>query len=256
MASEGLARSPRLLTAQADALADVVAGQPLVPVLDDLLRAVEQASPRDVMASVLLLDDDGRHLRHGAAPSLPAEYNAAIDGVEIGPAVGSCGTAAHRRARVVVEDIETDPLWDDFRELARRFGLRACWSTPIFGEHGEPAGHFRAVLPRAATARCRRARRHRRPRRHRRADHRPQPGRPGRFAAAGRGRAPAGLELAVEAGGLGTFDWDLHTGALAWDGQLLDIFGIAADRPRAADDHRRLLRGVHPGDRDRVRGPC
>jgi PAS domain-containing protein len=249
---KGLAALPALLTAQADALADVVAGRPLVLVLDDLLRAVERTSPHGVLASVLLLDDDGRHLRHGSAPSLPSEYNAAIDGLEIGPSVGSCGTAAYRRSRVVVEDVETDPLWEDFRDLARRYDLRACWSTPIIGAGDEPLGTF-AIYSRV-------------PRRPGASElaaidvmagtfalviERSRAGRAGTRLQDAAARRLV-LELAMGAGGFGTFDWDLATGALVWDGQLFDIFDIAPadrERPLTMDD---FYAGLHPGDRDRV----
>ena len=82
--------------------------------------------------TVLLLDEDGETIRHGAAPSFPDEYAQAIDGTSIGPSAGSCGTAMYLGAPVIVADVMTDPLWADLRDVARRFGLRACWSTPIF----------------------------------------------------------------------------------------------------------------------------
>src|SRR5690606_19746662 len=90
----------------------------------------------------LLMDADGQHVRHGAAPGLPREYLDAIDGASIGPAAGSCGTAAYRKRPVFVEDIERDPLWDEYRELARAHGLRACWSTPILTVNGRVLGTF------------------------------------------------------------------------------------------------------------------
>ncbi|MFN0079629.1 MAG: PAS domain S-box protein [Prosthecobacter sp.] len=104
---------------------------PLAETLAAMLEHIEAMVPT-MLCSVLLLDGDGQHLRHGAAPSLPDAYNRAIDGLRIGPCVGSCGTAAFRREQVTVEDIATDPLWADYRELALAHGLRACWSTPIF----------------------------------------------------------------------------------------------------------------------------
>jgi len=107
--------------------------------LDQLTRECEALFP-GMICSVLLLDADGRHLRHGAAPSLPADYIAAIDGIEIGPGVGSCGTAAHTGRTVIVSDIATDPLWADYKELALRHELRACWSVPILGEAGKVLG--------------------------------------------------------------------------------------------------------------------
>ena len=77
-----------------------------------------------MLASVLLMDADGKHLKHGAAPSLPDDYNRAMDGEEIGPAVGSCGTSAFRNEPVYVSDIATDPLWTDFKNLALSHGLK------------------------------------------------------------------------------------------------------------------------------------
>jgi serine phosphatase RsbU (regulator of sigma subunit)/anti-sigma regulatory factor (Ser/Thr protein kinase) len=140
-------RDVQLLAAQLDLLAGVAAGQPLTEPLEALLRVVERVSAGGLLASVLLVDESGKHLRHGAAPSLPADYNQAIDGVEIGPTVGSCGTAALRRSQVIVSDNNTDPLWDDFRELALTAGLQACWSTPIVGVGGRVLGTFALYYP-------------------------------------------------------------------------------------------------------------
>ena len=140
-------RDAQLLAAQLELLAGVVAGHTLPRALEALLRVVERVSTGGLLASVLLVDEEGRHLLHGAAPSLPADYNAAIHGVAIGPSVGSCGTAAYRRSQVIVEDIGTDPLWDDFRELALAAGLRACWSTPIVGLGGRVLGTFAMYYP-------------------------------------------------------------------------------------------------------------
>ncbi|HWJ10598.1 MAG TPA: GAF domain-containing SpoIIE family protein phosphatase, partial [Nocardioides sp.] len=140
-------RDAQLLAAQLELLAGVVAGHTLPQALESLLRVVERVSTGGLLASVLLLDESGKHLLHGAAPSLPGYYNTAIHGVEIGPSVGSCGTAAYRRSQVIVEDIETDPLWVDFRELALGAGLRACWSTPIVGVGGRVLGTFAMYYP-------------------------------------------------------------------------------------------------------------
>ena len=123
-------------------LAKISAGAPLAEVLDELVRAIEEWSDVEMMASILLLDKEGKHLLHGAAPSLPQAYNDAINGVEIGPIAGSCGTAAFRREPVFVEDIADDPLWADYRDLAVTHGLRACWSTPIGAADGRVLGTF------------------------------------------------------------------------------------------------------------------
>ncbi|MFF5219261.1 GAF domain-containing protein [Micromonospora sp. NPDC000442] len=107
-----------------------------------MARCIENLAPQEMLVSVLLADPDGRHLRHGAAPSLPDFYNQAIDGIATGEGVGSCGTAAHRRESVIVTDIAADPFWTDFRDLAGRAGLAACWSTPILARDGSLLGTF------------------------------------------------------------------------------------------------------------------
>lgn len=117
-------------------------GVPLRETLDELVRFVEEMSPGGMLGSILVVDDEGQHLRHGGAPSLPETYSAAIDGVAIGPEVGSCGTAAFHDKTVVVYDIANDPLWAAFRDLALTHGLRACWSTPIHGSDGRVIGTF------------------------------------------------------------------------------------------------------------------
>ena len=114
---------------------------PLDKVLDSLARLVE-SQLTGMTASILLLDVDGIHMRHGAAPSLPDAYIQAIDGVAVGPKVGSCGTAVHRGEPVIVTDIMQDPLWEDYRALASTYGFRACWSTPILSHHGKVMGTF------------------------------------------------------------------------------------------------------------------
>ncbi|WP_301006400.1 PAS domain-containing protein [Mesorhizobium sp.] len=102
----------------------------LEDVLDRLMRLVE-SQLTGIFGSVLLLDKDGSHLRHGGAPSLAKDYTTAVDGIAIGPKVGSCGTAVYRREPVIVSDIMQDPLWEDYRHVVAPFGYRSCWSTPI-----------------------------------------------------------------------------------------------------------------------------
>jgi GAF domain-containing protein len=137
---DGLKRS--LEEADRRVAEQIAAGAPLADILEDLLVAAEAASGGGMLASVLLLDETGKRLLHGAAPNLPAAYNEAIHGIEIGPGVGSCGTAAYLGHPVYVTDIDTDPLWKDFRDLAHEHRLRACWSTPIEGEGGKVLGTF------------------------------------------------------------------------------------------------------------------
>ena len=126
---------------QSDILQMIAMSAPLGSVLDQLMRLVE-SQLTGIFGSVLLLDNHGVHLRHGAAPSLPEAYIGAIDGVRIGPNVGSCGTAVFRREAVIVADIPNDPLWEDYRELAAEHDYRSCWSTPILSHQGDVLGVF------------------------------------------------------------------------------------------------------------------
>jgi len=113
----------------------------LPEILAFLCRTVEEQSP-GALCSVLLLKKDKKTLGCGAAPSLPDSYNKAVDGIAIGPEVGSCGTAAYLGKPVVVTDISADPLWSKCRDLALQHGLRSCWSNPILSVKGEVLGTF------------------------------------------------------------------------------------------------------------------
>ncbi|HVU29247.1 MAG TPA: ATP-binding protein [Sphingomicrobium sp.] len=135
-------RSEELRIAHNEVLEQAILDQPLSEALEGLVRTVEKHSNSGVLASILLLDADGRHLVHGAAPSLPDAYNEAINGIEIGPSVGSCGTAAATGEPVYVSDIANDPLWANFKDLALDHGLKACWSIPIRSGSGTILGTF------------------------------------------------------------------------------------------------------------------
>src|SRR5438270_1973926 len=134
-------RREALLAGENRVLEMVAKGDSLADILDNLCRLVEQQSA-GVLASILLMDPNGKQLRHGGAPNLPKAYTEAINGAFIGPSVGSCGTAAYRGEQVIVSDIATDPLWADFREQALAHSLRACWSTPIFSSERKVIGTF------------------------------------------------------------------------------------------------------------------
>ncbi|MEK0084754.1 PAS domain S-box protein [Benzoatithermus flavus] len=135
-------RAEALQAAQKRALELAIEDAPLAQVLDMLVRTVEAQSDPGIVSSILLVDSDGRHLRHGAAPSLPEAYTKAIDGLPIGPDVGSCSTAAYTKKPVHIADIATDPLWIGYQDLALSHGLRACWCTPILSSSGEVLGTF------------------------------------------------------------------------------------------------------------------
>ena len=119
-----------------------IGDSPLEQTLGELIRIVESTSSTGVLGSILLLDPDGKHLRHGAAPSLPSDYIAAIDGAEIGPQAGSCGTATYLGQPVFVTDIATDPLWAVYKSVALPHGLQSCWSTPIMTRGRKVLGTF------------------------------------------------------------------------------------------------------------------
>jgi len=221
----------------------IVKAAPLQDTLGVLMRAVEDQTP-GVLCSVLLLDADGAHLRHGAAPSLPPEYVRAIDGFAVGAAAGSCGAAMVRREGAVVEDIASDPLWADHRELALRHGLRACWSTPLFDARGRLLGAFAF---------------------YRREAGRPTPGhqRVIEFATqtaviaitrqreeAALRKARRRLETALEGSQVSIWEADPHTGEVWLDAGWAAYLG--QDPAEARTTTAALLELVHPEDRDSI----
>ena len=131
--SEALASEKRVLEL-------IAKGAPLHEVLDTIARATEAQSADGMLCSILMLDESGERMLHGAAPSLPEAYSRAIHGLPIGPTAGSCGTAAFQRRPVFVTDIANDPLWADYRALAQASGLGACCSTPLFSSEGVVLG--------------------------------------------------------------------------------------------------------------------
>lgn len=116
-------------------------GAPLADILDAVVRSVEADDPT-MICSILLLDDLGKHLVTGAAPSLPDYFNDAMNGIEVGPGAASCGTSVHTGSRVIVEDIQTHPYWKSFKELAAQAGLTSSWSQSIRSAAGKVLGTF------------------------------------------------------------------------------------------------------------------
>ncbi len=123
----------------------IAGGEPLAETLDTLLRVIEHQA-EEMICSILVLTEAGTQLHHAAAPRLPRSYTSTIDGSSIGPAAGSCGTAAFRRSAVVVSDIAADPLWHNYRDAALAHDLRACWSTPIFDIQHRLVGTFAVYM--------------------------------------------------------------------------------------------------------------
>ena len=137
----GLQRAEALRTGQNRLLEMVARGVPLHDTLTALVELIEGQSD-GVLCSVMLLDEDGVHMQCACGPSLPAAYRDLLQGMPIGPGVGSCGTAMYRREAVVVSDIEHDPLWAPYLGLIKDYGLRACWSMPILQDEDTVLGSF------------------------------------------------------------------------------------------------------------------
>ena len=115
---------------QAEVLELVAMNAPLVQVFDRLAHLIE-AQIRGAKACVMMLEPHAPRLRVASAPSLPASFRAALDGMPVGPDAPCCGTAAHRRRMVVATDLSADPLWQDFRSAAVPHGILGCWSAPV-----------------------------------------------------------------------------------------------------------------------------
>ena len=146
-------RAETLLAGENQLLEMIAKGNPLSQILEELCRVVERIAQGSLI-SILLMDATGERLHHGAAPSLPRSYTDAINGAHIGPHAGSCGACAYRKEPVFVADINSDPLWDRYRNLAGSHGLRACWSAPILSSTANVLGTFAIYsrVPGAPTA--------------------------------------------------------------------------------------------------------
>lgn len=134
-------RAASLRDGKARLLEMIANAAPLDATLARLMALIEAQSP-DVICTVMLLGPDGRTVASAAGPGMPQSYLDALIGLQSGPSAGSCGTAMHRRETVIVADIMHDPLWTPYRLLADKYGLRACWSTPILLDNGTVAGTF------------------------------------------------------------------------------------------------------------------
>lgn len=144
-------RNQLLLAAENRLIEMIHQDQPLDQILDELCLNMETIFP-DTLCSVMLLEETS--LRSAAGPSLPPEYRAATDRLPIGPAAGSCGTAAYLGQTVIVTDIATDPLWHGHSRAALAHGLKACWSAPIPGADSKVLGTLAVYFqePRRPTA--------------------------------------------------------------------------------------------------------
>ncbi len=231
-------RAEALLAGENRILEMLAQGDPLGPVLDGLCRTVEGIFP-DSFISIMLLNPEDNRLWYGASGGLPPAYTEALNGLDIGPSQGSCGTAAYRNEPVIVPDIATDPLWVPYRDVAASFGLRACWSTPIRSSDGHVLGTF-AILSR-------------------------QPGIPSLLhqrviaevthlasiaiahtrSKSALQRNEAYLAEAQRLSRTGSFGWDVATGELFWSKETFSILECADD---AKPTLELAFQRVHPDD--------
>ncbi len=238
-------RREALLAGENRVLEMVARGASLADILDSLCLMVEEQSP-GVLASILLMDANGKQLRHGAAPNLPKAYTEAIDGAFIGPSVGSCGTAAYRAEQVIVSDIAINPLWADFSDLALAHSLRACWSTPIFSAEGKVIGTFAMYYrePRSPSPREQETIKH--------ITHLAGVAIQRKLAERARRESEAYLAEAQRLSHTGSWAWTPATGEIRyWSEETYRVLGFDPDAgpPRFETFFRRL----HPEDQDRVR---
>ncbi|OHX12662.1 hypothetical protein BI347_03450 [Chromobacterium sphagni] len=135
-------RQGERLLAEENAVLEMIAGNhPLPQTLNQICQMMESQQPRG-MCSIMLLEEDGASLRFAAGLSLPPAYRKEVERVAVGPSAGSCGTSAHWKRTIVVDDIQQSPLWTHALHKAQPFGLRACWSTPIFSSDRRLLGTF------------------------------------------------------------------------------------------------------------------
>lgn len=139
---EDLLLSLNLQLLQSDVNEMLANEKDLKEVLNEILKWIGYESKNDILTSILLYNKKTSQLFTGAASSLPDRYNNTISGMKAGPVAGSCGTAAFFGKQVIVQDIATDPLWENYKSYALPEGLRSCWSTPIFGANKELLGTF------------------------------------------------------------------------------------------------------------------
>lgn len=232
----------QLIEGQHRCLELVATGAPLARVHEELARTIEAQVP-GMLCSILLIED-GVRLRHSAAPSLPEAFVRAVDGRLIGPAEGSCGTAAYTRKAVIAEDVGTDPRWAYYRDFALPHGLRACWSTPVFDEEGRVLATF-ALYYREA----------RRPdRAHQRlielATHTVAISMQRQRAEAALRSSESRLRLAMRASNIGLWDWDIARNRVfysrEWKGQL------GYEEEEIGEGLDEWESRVHPQDRERT----
>src|SRR5258705_103480 len=238
-------RAEVLLAGEKRLLEMIAKGDSREQILEGACLLVEELASGS-LCSILLLDASAKCLRHGAAPSLPRAYTEAIDGIAIGPTVGSCGTAAYKAEPVIVADITTDPLWADFRNLALAHELRACWSTPILSSAGRVLGTFATYYrqPRNPSPQERNI--------IERVTHLGSIAIERKQAEETLRRSESYLAEAEGLTGTGSWAWSVASRrSVYWSQENYRLFGFDPERGIPSDEA--FYQRVHPEDRDRVR---
>ena len=238
-----LKRQERFTEEHRAVLEKIARGEPLKVTLTALVHAIENHSS-EMLCSLMLMAEDGKHLNSFVGPRLPAEYTAAVDGVEIGPEAGSCGTAAFLKKPVIVTDVVTDPLWRRFHPYATKHGLRACWSTPILDSQERVLATF-AMYQRTCSAPTVEQKyiitiatqtaaiaiiRHREEQALRQSEER--------------------LQVSIEAANIGSWDWDLKTNRVNFSPQWKAHLGFKPEE--LEDTYNTWSDRLHPDDKDRT----
>ncbi|HEX7859590.1 MAG TPA: PAS domain-containing protein [Verrucomicrobiae bacterium] len=237
-------KGEKLESGQREVLELIAKDAPLNQIFEALTRMVETLSTTPVVASILVVDREGKRLHCAAGPGLPREYNDAIDGLLITDHSGSCGTAAFRKEPVIVADIANSKLWNGYATLALKHGLRACWSNPILGSGGNVLGAFAMY--------------HREPREPRGDDLRVVEVAT-RTAAIAIERKRASdalrvnrerLDLVIDASKMGVWYCDLPFSDLIWDARVKEHFWLP---PAARVTIDLFYERLHPEDREMTR---
>lgn len=134
-------KTEMILAAQKNVFEILIRGGSLQDALNALLKPIDSLID-GVDSSILILSEDGKRLYHGAHINLNSEFVEKINGCEIGPHSGACGTSAYRKELVITPDIIHDPLWIDYKEVAVKAGLTSCWSCPITSGDKKVLGTF------------------------------------------------------------------------------------------------------------------
>jgi len=227
---------------------ELLAGDETLPhILESIVRGVEQLHP-EMICSILLLDDEGSHLCKGVAPGLPDFFNAALEGIEIGVGVGSCGTAAFTGEQVIVEDITTHPYWVPYKELAAKAGLGSCWSQPIRSSSGQVLGTFAIYHHEAHTAvafdiyiieqaayLASIAIEHKQTEEQLR-------------------KMSQRFQLAASSAHLGVWDWNVPKNTMVWDDRMFSLYGVT--REASSNDIDVWMNRLHPEDKETAIAEC